>query len=248
MDYLKDKMEKKFEFKEVDVEGWETLSAIESADKLNNWMYQTIQPYCTGKILEIGSGIGNISQFFIKNNQDITLSDIRDNYCNELKKKFPKATVLNLDLVDKDFDGKMKEHLEQYDTIFALNVVEHIENDYLALENARKLLKKGGNLIILVPAYQWLYNGFDTELEHYRRYTAQTLQERFTKNHFSILKSKYFNFAGIAGWYVSGKLQKNKTLPKDQVKLYNILVPVFKLIDKLIFNSMGLSVIVVGKK
>jgi 2-polyprenyl-3-methyl-5-hydroxy-6-metoxy-1,4-benzoquinol methylase len=248
MDYLKDKMEKKFEFKGLDVEGWETLSAIESADKLNNWMYQTIKPYCKGKILEIGSGIGNISQFFIKNNENITLSDIRDNYCDELKKKFPQAMILNLDLVDKDFDKKMEAHLEQYDSIFALNVVEHIENDYLALENARKLLKKDGHLIILVPAYQWLYNGFDIELEHYRRYTAQTLKERFVKNHFSIIKSKYFNFAGIVGWYVSGKLQKNKILPKDQVKLYNMLVPIFKLIDKIVFNSIGLSVIVVGKK
>jgi 2-polyprenyl-3-methyl-5-hydroxy-6-metoxy-1,4-benzoquinol methylase len=248
MVYLKDKMEKKFEFKEVDVEGWETLSAIESADKLNNWMYETIKPFCKGKILEIGSGIGNISQFFIKNNKNITLSDIRDNYCNELKKKFPQAHVLNLNLIDQDFDTKMATHLEQYDTIFALNVVEHIEDDYLALKNARKMLKKDGHLIILVPAYQALYNGFDKELEHYRRYTKKSLQEIFIKNEYSIIKSKYFNFAGIAGWYVSGKLQKNKTLPKDQVKLYNLLVPVFKLIDKVIFNSMGLSVIVVGKK
>jgi len=53
---------------------------------------------------------------------------------------------------------------------------------------------------------------------------------------------------GIPGWYISGKLQKNKTIPKGQMSLYNKFVPVFKLVDKLLFNKVGLSVISVGIK
>ena len=241
-------MENKFEFKAIDTEGLETLSAIESADKLNEWIYDTIEPYCKGKILEVGSGIGNISAYFMKNNKDITLSDIRDNYCEILKKKFANNTTVQFDLTDPNFDTIMSAHLEQYDTVFALNVVEHIENDYLAISNANKLLKPGGHLVILVPAYQVLYNRFDTELEHYRRYTTTNLKERFAKNNIQVIHSQYFNFAGIAGWFVSGKLQKNKIIPAGQIKLYNFLVPIFKIIDKVIFKSIGLSAICVGKK
>ncbi len=53
---------------------------------------------------------------------------------------------------------------------------------------------------------------------------------------------------GILGWYISGKLQKNKTFPEGQMKLYNNMVPLFKIIDKIFLNSIGLSVITVGKK
>ncbi len=94
-----------FEYKEVDREGWDTLDAIAGADNFNKWMYETIKPYCIGNILEIGSGIGNISEFFLESNADITLSDIRPVYCNVLKQKFPGAKdVIVLDLTHPHFD------------------------------------------------------------------------------------------------------------------------------------------------
>lgn len=55
---------KEFEFKAVDSEGEDTLNTIALAHRFNHWMYCSIKPFCKGKILEIGSGIGNISDFF----------------------------------------------------------------------------------------------------------------------------------------------------------------------------------------
>ena len=240
-----------FLFKEIDREGSDTLSVIANADKLNSWFYQTINPFCSGKILEIGSGIGNISQFFIQNKRDIILSDLRANYLEMLTKRFPKFDQNDfclLDLVDQDFDEKYKDKFNSYDSIFAINVVEHILDDQQAIKNCYKLLKKGGHLIILVPAYQFLYNRFDKELEHYRRYNQTSLNNLFEIANFKIIKEQYFNAAGIFGWYVSGRLLKNKLIPERQMKLYNSLVPFFKIIDKIIFNKFGLSVVTVGKK
>jgi SAM-dependent methyltransferase len=237
-----------FEYREIDKEGWETLDAIAGANKFNRWMYDTIKPYCSGKILEIGSGIGNISKHFIDKGADITLSDIREVYCDVLKRSFPKASVLRLDLTHPYFDSEYSEHLKKYDTVFALNVVEHIENESLAVNNCNKLLKKGGKLIILVPAYQQLYNRFDKELEHFRRYTEKRLNILLESQHFQIIHSRYFNFMGIPGWYISGKLQKNKTIPKSQMSLYDKFVPLFKIVDRVVVNKIGLSVISVGVK
>lgn len=240
-----------FSFKEIDQEGSETLSVIANADKLNSWFYQTINPFCSGKILEIGSGIGNISQFFIQNKQDIILSDLRANYLETLTNRFPDFDQNNfcmLDLVDPDFDEKHKDKFNLYDAIFAMNVVEHILDDQQAIKNCHKLLKKGGRLVILVPAYQSLYNRFDKELEHYRRYNQKSLNNLFINADFKIVHEQYFNAAGILGWYVSGRLLKNKLIPEGQMKLYNSFVPIFKIIDKIIFNKFGLSVVTVGVK
>lgn len=240
-----------FSFKEIDNEGIETLSVLANADKLNMWFYDTIKPFCSGKILEIGSGIGNISHFFIQNKNDITLSDLRANYLESLTERFPdfqKSNFYSLDLVDPDFDIKHQDKFDSFDTIFALNVVEHIFDDQQAIKNCYKLLKKGGQLIILVPAYQALYNRFDTELEHYRRYNKASLNSLFTNAQFKLVHSQYFNASGIMGWFISGRILNNKLLPEGQIKFYNTLVPVFKVVDKILFNKIGLSVMSVGKK
>ncbi len=242
----------KFDFKELDSEGLETLKVISDATRFNDWTYQTIKPYCHGKILEIGSGIGNISSRFIQNNFNIWLSDIRYNYRSFLNQNFSneisKEKILDLDLVHPHFESIYATLIGTFDTVFALNVIEHIEEHEKAINNCRSLLRPGGTLIILVPAYMNLYNSFDKELMHYRRYNSNMLVSLFQAQNLEIINSFYFNAGGIPGWFVSGFIQKNKTIPESQMKIYDALVPVFKIIDKVLFRRIGLSVICVGKK
>ncbi|WP_033956559.1 class I SAM-dependent methyltransferase [Psychroserpens jangbogonensis] len=245
-------MATEIKFEEQDEAGETTLEVIAKADKFNRWMYQTIKPFCKGRVLEIGSGIGNISTFFMQDQFEIMLTDIRKGYCEKLESTFEQNPYFLgaeiMDLTDVEFDQKFETHLGQYDTVFALNVVEHIFDDELALRNCKKLLKPGGQLTILVPSYQKLYNGFDKELGHYRRYTKSLLSQVFLKSSYKIIHKQYFNFIGIFGWYVTGSLMKKETIPGGQMKLYNKLVPIFKIIDKLTFNQIGLSTVIVGKK
>ena len=235
-------------FKEFDFEGEENLRAIAEADKFNEWMYQQVVPHCTGKILEIGSGIGNLSYFFDRDGMDIDLSDIREQYRSYLKKSFEKRAVLDMDIVADGFIEMHGDKLGTYDAVFALNVVEHIKDDKLAIENMIKLLKPGGKIIILVPAYQWLYNGFDVALEHFKRYTKSRLLGIFPTTGAKLIRSWYFNFAGIFGWFLVGSVMKKKLIPESNMKLYNVLTPIFKIADKVVLNKMGLSVIAVYQK
>jgi SAM-dependent methyltransferase len=156
--------------------------------------------------------------------------------------------VVQLDLVDKNFDNNYSEYLNSFDTVFALNVIEHIEDDTLAIKNCKNLLKPGGTLIILVPAYQFLFNEFDKSLEHYRRYNKKTLNAVVKLTGLKPVKSFYFNVVGILGWFVTGSLLKKKTIPEGQMGLYNKMVPLIKIVDCLVFNKMGLSVICVSFK
>jgi len=243
---------KQFDYKHIDQEGHETLDVIAGAVNFNRWMYNTIKPYCKGRVLEIGSGVGNISEFFIQDGFSIFLTDIRESYCEILKNNFSSNKnvlgVENIDLVDKDFDSKYARHLGTFDTLFALNVIEHIEDDKLAIANCKKLLAPGGSLIILVPAFQGLYNTFDKELYHFRRYVRKQMRDIFEGNGIEVKRSFYFNALGIAGWFASGKLMKNKIIPKTQLRFYNRIIPFAKLLDILVLRLIGLSVIVVGEK
>lgn len=245
-------MNKTFIFKELDREGLETLEAIAAADAFNAWMYAVTSQHLSGNILEIGSGIGNISTFFLRDARSLMLSDIRENYCGYLHTHFKRYKtclgVRQIDLIHPNFEVEYADLLESFEGVFALNVIEHIEDDALALANCYKLLKKGGHLVILVPAYQWLYNEFDRNLAHFRRYTEGGLRERFLAQNFEVLHSQYFNFAAIGGWWFSGNILRKKVIPKGQMKIYNFFVPVFKVVDKILGNRIGISTIVVGRK
>lgn len=233
-----------------DPEGEETLEGLEGAHAFNRWIYQSIEPYCKGEILEIGSGIGNITSFFVSAQQHVTASDLRPHYLERLKAKFPERhfSCITLDAASNNFAGDYSAYFGKYDTVFALNVVEHIENDKEAIRNLSLLIKPGGKLIILVPAYQKLYNSFDLHLGHFRRYTKKTLSEAITQSGLVLYKSFYFNFAGIAGWFLSSRITPKKVIPQTHIKIYNFLVPIFKLMDLIVLRKAGLSVICIAHK
>ncbi len=232
--------------------GKDTLEIISEAHQFNKWMFHTILPFTKGTILEVGSGVGNISKFFLEQNFQIMLSDFREEYCLFLKNSFGSSETFlgvdQLDIVHPEFEKIYKDHLENYDAVFALNVIEHIQDDRLAIFNCKKLLRKNGHLIILVPSYQKLYNKFDEELGHFKRYNKRSLLNIFLQNDLKIIHQQQFNFIGIFGWYLSGGVLKRESIPSGQMKIYNRLVPLWKLFDQLVQRKVGLSTIAVGKK
>jgi 2-polyprenyl-3-methyl-5-hydroxy-6-metoxy-1,4-benzoquinol methylase len=235
----------------TDNTGNKILEVIADASRFNHWMYQTIQPFLHGNILEIGSGIGNISTFFLTDNTMITLSDTDEFYIQKLKSKFHSfqnlKRVLLIDIQDPFFETTYASMKEQYDSIFLLNVLEHLADDNAALKNCNFLLKPGGTLLILTPAYSFLYSSLDKALGHYRRYTRSRLNSLLQMNSLVPKKSFYFNMLGIVAW-LYGKVLRLKTIPATKMSLYNKLTPLAKFIDKIMFRKIGLSAIIVGEK
>jgi len=243
---------KEISFIESDTIGFETLDVFSTANRFNGWMYNTIKPYLKGNILEIGSGIGNITQFILNDGFYVTASDIRDHYCSIINKRFDNqkhlSSVRKIDIVHPDFDAEYKNLFNSFDSLVALNIIEHVQDDKLAIQNCRKLLRNDGHLIILMPAYKWLYNELDENLGHYKRYNRARIKKLVESGKFEIQKTRYFNFTGMFGWWLSGSLLRKKTIVEGQMTLYNKMVPLFKVIDNLVLNRAGLSVIAIGKK
>jgi len=116
----------------------------------------------------------------------------------------------------------------------------------LAIRNARKLLKAGGMVVILVPAYQGLYNPQDKALGHFRRYTRQRLSGLLRGQDLEVVHTKYFNAAAIPGWWILGSLFRMKEMKSGLLNIYDRMVPMLKVIDRLCGRRVGLSVIAVA--
>ncbi len=237
---------------QLDGAGLETLELFADAGRFNQWMFDQIEPYCGGTILEIGSGIGNISALLLERFRDVTLSDVNADYLDILSRRFGGRTGLRgvqpLDIGGKGVvDGRM-ELEEQFDVVVALNVVEHIADHETAVLNCFKLLKPGGRLILLVPAFSCLYNGMDEELAHYRRYNSSEVRALLSGKGFWVDRLLYFNAAGILGWWVWGSILKMRRLKKGPLSIYSRLVPAIGWFDTVVGHRVGLSVIGVGCK
>nr|HIL75656.1 class I SAM-dependent methyltransferase [Rhodospirillales bacterium] len=92
--------------------------------------------------------------------------------------------------------GKLPDKLpftEQFDLICLFDVLEHIEDDVAAIARLKSLLNPHGNLIITVPAYQFLWSQHDDEHHHKRRYTFNKLNKVLKKNGMKIKYFSYFN-------------------------------------------------------
>jgi ubiquinone/menaquinone biosynthesis C-methylase UbiE len=77
---------------------------------------------------------------------------------------------------------------ESFDAIIALDLLEHLPDDRAAMCEFFRVLKSGGRVFALVPAYRHLWSEHDLALMHHRRYIRRELAERFTAAGFHLEK------------------------------------------------------------
>jgi SAM-dependent methyltransferase len=82
----------------------------------------------------------------------------------------------------------------EFDCVFATDVIEHIENDEAALKELARVLRPGGKLIITVPAFMSLWGLQDDLSHHHRRYRMHQLRRVVVGAGLTINESFYFNF------------------------------------------------------
>ena len=97
---------------------------------------------------------------------------------------------------------------ESFDVVSAFDVVEHCENEHLALSEMRRVIKPGGMVFLSVPAYQWMWTEFDTRAGHYRRYTRRRLATAARAAGLKVERSSYAFFATLPFFMVTRVLMK----------------------------------------
>jgi len=227
--------------------GHENLEVLSQNCRFNDWMYEQAFSRLRGDVLEVGSGIGTFSEKIVRDfpHSSITLTDLSLNYVRILKQKFcdsnTKVSSHKLDL--SSIEDYEKLGFERFDSIVAINVLEHVENDEFVLQQLYRMLKNGGTLIILVPCHKFLYNVIDAKIGHFRRYTKSDLESKIKRTQFTIDHMFYFNVLGIIGWYINGNLAKSQEVNRMAAKLFDTIVPLLRYVEKIIGNKIGLSIV-----
>jgi glycosyltransferase involved in cell wall biosynthesis len=234
-------------FESFDI-GKDTLYRMRMMKNNNKWIFEEIKPYLGEKILEIGSGIGNISKFLLSPNKNLILTDINKSYFEYLQHRFignPKVKIVPLDILSHNLSDILPFKI---DTIVCISVLEHIENDNLALDNIYKILEQNGRLIIIVPALKALYGSIDQKLGHFRRYDKNDLIKKLESKNFRVEKIWYHNFISTIGWFLNGRILKTKIISSFQVLLIDKFIPFFAKVENIVKIPFGVNIIAICKK
>src|ERR1700722_1508291 len=227
-----------------DVYGSQILGRLNRAPRFTKWMADVIRPYVGQKVLEIGAGTGNLTAQLIPRLL-YWATDINPLYLMYLENVGRSRPYMRVGFTDAEKAESYPK--ETFDTVICLNVVEHLVDDRGALLNIRSALDAGGRAIILVPCGPRLYGTLDEVLGHQRRYTRESLGKLVTSAGFELEKMLEFNRVGVIAWWLNGRVLRRRTFGLSQIKLLNVMTPIFRAVDKMLPWS-PLSLIAVIKK
>lgn len=226
------------------------LQIFSHAVRWKSYWSSRLRKYVKGDVLDVGAGQGNNLEFLL------------DAPCHSWTALEPDAALLQKTIargaISQDprlkwvtgttADLLAQSPLPQYDSIIYIDVLEHIEDDEPEFQRAARLLRPGGHLIVLSPAFQFLYSPFDKAIGHFRRYERPSLSRLSAPG---LTQEKLF-FLDSAGFMLSAanRMLLRQSMPTEkQIKFWDTwVIPVSRIIDPVLARGFGRSIIGIWKK
>lgn len=217
-------------------------------------------PECDPKtILEVGCSTGLMLEE-LQNEFPNTLiagTDVDYNSLLSIADKYPSVPLFQMDLAEAEVPER------KFDCIVSLNVLEHIKDDKAAVGNITRLLKPGGILVLELPAGSSLYDVFDRQLRHYRRYDMDDLVNLLESCGLEIIEKSHLGCLPYPLFWMRKKINR-RLLNADervqvevtskylsQTKRSSILHAIFRieeLIRKVIYLPFGIRCLITCRK
>jgi SAM-dependent methyltransferase len=218
------------------------------AAQATNWkayFRSRIERFIVGDVLEVGAGLGGTTIRLRDDRQDSwlclepdsTLAARLDSTLQENPSSVPTRVVVgSLDALDS---------ATRFDCILYIDVLEHIQDDAGELQRAARHLAPGGALVVLCPAFMILFSELDRAVGHYRRYTKRTLASVFPAS-LELVELFYLDSLGMLASLANRFFLRQGAPNERQFKFWDRrIIPISRFVDRLVFHSIGRSVIAV---
>jgi SAM-dependent methyltransferase len=223
------------------------LRLMKPLSKYAAWQFSSIHRFIRGEVLEVGGGIGTISAAVagMPEVSSLTITETNPNNRSRLSRSLGKRSAISAEDISVSVPGPFR---SGFDTVIAVNVMEHIEDDERFFRNCCACLKPGGRLLVLVPAMRFLFGTLDAADSHKRRYEKNDLLALASDNGLALLRLRYMNLPGALGWYYHGKVLGLRVHRKGDLSVFEFFVPLFRALESIIPPPFGLSLVLAAER
>jgi glycosyltransferase involved in cell wall biosynthesis len=223
-----------------------TIRRLDSLKRYNKWIWERLRPFIGQRVLEAGAGSGTMTRF-LYGRELIVATDKETPYLDRLRNRFRRKPGIVIERLDLDSDDAIDLARYNFDTVTAINVLEHTNDDAAALRRVYALLQPGGRVVVFVPAGRALFGSLDKGVGHQRRYERDELIAKLQEAGFEVEDASYQNQVAKLAWWLNSKLLRRNALPSAQSRFFDFLVPLLQKIEGE-HPSSGLSLIAIGRK
>jgi glycosyltransferase involved in cell wall biosynthesis len=230
----------------TDDPAYRRLRVLSRARKVNSWRFGPFAQLVGERVLEVGSGLGAVTQQLIDREQVVCL-DPDQSYVDLLQRRFGHLENVRIERGDlNDLGEAVRYHgISPVDTVISYNVLECLDDDGQAVEAMFEALIPGGRALLLVSAHQKLYGEIDRRLGRVRRYEPEALRSLLHKVGFETVDVSEFNRLGALAWRFNRVLGGSEPTG-GQVKLFSLLLPVARVLER--SSLPGLNLIGIARK
>ena len=195
--------------------------------------------------LEIGSGLGHyVADWAAAGVPRLTASEADPDRRAALRARFADHPVVRL----RERAVPVLE-TASYSAVVACYVMEHVPDDVAAVRAFAGLLRPGGRVVLVVPAFPSAMSEFDRAIGHQRRYRRRTLRAVVEEAGLTVEVLHHVNLLGLLGWYVLVKGLKGRPQAGPVLTVYDrVVVPVLRRVEARTPPPFGQSLLVVARK
>jgi ubiquinone/menaquinone biosynthesis C-methylase UbiE len=221
----------------------EVLEGLATAVNHRRWFVELAVPYLGDDPIEIGSGLGDYAAEWADRIPRFTATEADPERLVRLKERMvdhPGVSVREMLLPSEDSG--------HYSAAVSYNVLEHIEDHVGALRSIARLVRPGGAVVLIVPAFMFAMSPVDIATGHVRRYTKKTMRAALTEAGLEVERVQYANALGLIGYYAATSVFKLTPKEGAMVKVYDRLVlPATKAAESIVRPPFGQSVFAVAR-
>jgi protein-L-isoaspartate O-methyltransferase len=223
------------------------LELFAAATNWKEYVAAILRPFVIGRVLEVGAGIGsNICYLHNSLVREWMCLEPDANLASQIKDRLEKGQLPGNCRVVTGTIASV-DAAAFFDTILYIDVLEHISEDWAELVRAYRFLAARGNLVVMVPAHQFLFTAFDAAIGHHRRYNRAGLRA-LTPPGCQIVTCLMLDSAGFFA-SLAKKILPSAPLPsKKQIAVWDkFLVPISRVFDRGLGYSFGKTIVAVWR-
>jgi SAM-dependent methyltransferase len=201
-------------------------------------------PYLGQSVLDAGAGFGAITEHFAAQRTLVAL-DPADECRIALEKRFIEWPNVSVRVGDIEALSQS----DQFDSIVMINVLEHIRDDVAAIRKLATHITPAGSLVLLVPAYNFMYTNWDRAVGHQRRYSRNRLAAVIEMAGLTVTHIRYVNALALPGWMITGPLTHRAESLRSSLDIWDRFgVPISRWIENRVELHFGLNLLAVAKR